>query len=80
MSGFAANKAPGSGGKVAFKAEKLVTAVTVHEDSDVFIISKLSKMIRFPADEIPIKEGVVQGVNCMSLRADEVTAVTVTGK
>ncbi len=78
MAGFAANKAPGSGGKAAFKTDKLVTAVTVSDESDIFIISKLGKIIRFRADEVPVKEGVVQGVNCMALRADEVTAVTVT--
>jgi hypothetical protein len=30
----------------------------------------LGKMIRFQAAEVPAKEGVVQGVNCMTLRAD----------
>jgi hypothetical protein len=36
----------------------------------VMIMSKLGKVIRFVAGEVPPKEGVVQGVNCMSLRAD----------
>ena len=36
------------------------------------------KIIRFSADDIPAKEGVVQGVNCMSLRADSSVAATVT--
>jgi hypothetical protein len=34
----------------------------------------LGKIIRFSAEEIPAKEGVVQGVNCMNLRADETAA------
>jgi DNA gyrase subunit A len=71
MSGFRSNKAPGAGGKVAIKAEKLVSALSVTEDNDIFIISKLSKIIRFQTGEIPAKEGTVQGVICMSLRADE---------
>lgn len=50
------------------KAGVIVGAMTVYEGSDVFAISRLSKIIRFQADEVPAKEGVVQGVNCMSLR------------
>ncbi len=72
MSGFSANKAPGSGGKTALKTDKLAAAFVVNETDDLFIISQLSKIIRFKAAEIPAKDGVVQGVNCMSLRADEV--------
>ena len=75
MAGFAANKAPGSGGKVAIKTERLVGATAVTEQDDLFIISRLGKMIRFRANEIPPKEGVVQGVICMSLRSDETMAV-----
>jgi DNA gyrase subunit A len=71
MAGFRANKAPGAGGKVAMKAERLTACFAVDETEDIFIISKLGKIIRFSAEEIPAKEGVVQGVNCMSLRADE---------
>jgi DNA gyrase subunit A len=77
MSGFAANKAPGSGGKLLLKTDQLVGAATIKDSDDVFAISGLSKIIRFQAVEIPPKEGVVQGVNCMALRADEVTAITV---
>jgi DNA gyrase subunit A len=76
MSGFAANKAPGAGGKVALKAEQLVGAVTCTDRDDLFVISRLGKIIRFQAVEVPPKEGVVQGVNCMALRADETTALT----
>jgi len=77
MEGFAANKAPGSGGKTAMKTDRLIGAMTVNDSDDVFVISRLSKVIRFQAVEIPPKTGVVQGVNCMALRADEVTAITV---
>jgi DNA gyrase subunit A len=77
MSGFAANKAPAAAGKVAMKTEQLVGAVAVGPGDELVIISRLGKLIRFAADEIPAKEGVVQGVACMALRADEATAVTV---
>lgn len=75
MAGFRANKSPGAGGKAAFKTDKLIAAVAVQEEQDIFIISRLGKLIRFTAAEIPAKDGLVQGVNCMSLRADECTAV-----
>jgi DNA gyrase subunit A len=75
MSGFSANKAPGAGGKVAIKSDKLVGGTTVSDNDDIFLISRLGKLIRFRADEIPAKEGVVQGVNCMSLRHDEVVGL-----
>jgi len=76
MSGFRANKAPGAGGKVAMKTSYLAGALTVNMENDLFVITRLSKIIRFPADEIPPKLDVVQGVNCISLRADKVVAVT----
>ncbi len=75
MAGFAANKAPGAGGRLAMKTDELVGAVTVTGQDDLFIISQLSKIIRFAAGEVPAKEGVVQGVNCMALRADECMAL-----
>ena len=77
MSGFRKNKAPGAGGKVVLKTDKLAGVYTVAPGNDLFIISKSSKMIRFSADEIPPKTGVVQGVNCMTLRADEVAKLIV---
>jgi DNA gyrase subunit A len=77
MSGFRANKSPGAGGKVALKTDHLIGAVTVTDDDDVFAVSRLSKLIRFPAPQVPPKEGVVQGVNCMALRADETVAMAV---
>ncbi|GAB4579585.1 MAG: hypothetical protein Fur0022_23230 [Anaerolineales bacterium] len=70
MSGFRSNKAPGAGGKNALKTDKLVAALSVRDQDDIFIISRLSKIIRFQAVEIPAKEGAVQGVICMTLRAD----------
>lgn len=77
MSGFRANKAPGASGKVALKTERLVGAVTAGDAEDLFVISAQSKIIRFAAQEVPPKEGVVQGVNCIALRSDDATAVTV---
>jgi len=77
MSGFSANKEPGSGGKVAMKADRLVGAAAVAAGDDIFVISRLGKIIRFAADEVPEKEGVVQGVNCMALRGDETAALVI---
>ena len=76
MTGFGANKAPGAGGKVAMKADALVGALAVAEGFDLFLISRLGKLIRFQASEVPAKEGVVQGVNCMSLRSDFCAALS----
>ena len=78
MSGFGANKAPGSGGKTLFKTDALIGAMPVTDTDDIFIISRLGKIIRFQAVETPAKEGVVQGVNCMEFRADEAMAVAIT--
>jgi DNA gyrase subunit A len=75
MSGFAANKSMGGSGKLAMKCQKLVGATTVEENDDLFIITGQGKIIRFKADEVPGTEGVIQGVNCISMRADEVVAV-----
>ena len=77
MSGFRQNKAPGAGGKVSLKTHKLVGVAAASAADDIFVISGLGKMIRFSADEIPAKAGVVQGVNLMALRNDEVAAVAV---
>jgi DNA gyrase subunit A len=76
-SGFSANKAPGSGGKTLMKVEELIGVNAVREQDDVFIVSRLGKIIRFAAAEVPAKEGVVQGVNCMALRADECVALAI---
>ncbi len=76
MSGFRANKAPGAGGKLAMKTDGLVAALAINQSDDVFIASRLGKIIRFQAAELSTTEGVVQGVHCISFRADEaVTAI-----
>lgn len=77
MSGFSANKAPSAGGKIAIKSNRLVGGAAVTAQDDIFLISRQGKLIRFLADDIPPKEGVVQGVNCMSLRHDEVVGLGV---
>lgn len=75
MSSFAPNKSTGGSGKIAMRSERVVGALTIEPKDDLFLISRLSKMIRFPASEIPETDGVVQGVVCMQLRADEVVAL-----
>lgn len=77
MSGFAANKSPGGSGKRAIRTDELVATFAVNPADDLFILSRLCKMIRFAASEIPPKEGVVQGVTCMALRADTCVAATI---
>lgn len=77
FSGFTANKSPGGSGKIAMRADRLVGAHAVQPGDDILAISRLGKVIRFPADEVPPKEGVVQGGNCMALRADECVALAV---
>jgi DNA gyrase subunit A len=74
MEGFRANKEPGGSGKIALKTERLAAACLVEASDDILAVSRLGKTIRFAADEIPAKTGAVQGVNCMALRSDEVTA------
>ena len=74
MSGFNPNKSAGGGGKMALKTSKLVAAFAVDLADDIFIISRLGKLIRFRADEVPPTEGVVQGVICINLRSDDATA------
>lgn len=77
MQNFAPNKAPGAGGKNAFNTDHLLYAVNIDRMEDIFIISRLSKIIRFRVSDIPPKDGVVQGVICMNLRADESVSVAV---
>ena len=78
MSGFRPNKSPGAGGKIAMRTDHLVGAMTIGETDDVFVASRLGKVIRFQAAEVLAKEGVVQGVNCMTLRADKTATFTLT--
>ena len=79
MEGFAANKSAGGSGKIAFKCNKAVGAAVVEVNDDLFILTRFGKMIRFPADEVPETDGVVQGVNCIGLRGDEPVAVISSG-
>lgn len=73
-SGFSPNKAPGAGGKQALKTNYLITALNVDKQRDLFVITQLSKIIRFRVEEVPSKDGVVQGVICISLRNDQPVA------
>jgi DNA gyrase subunit A len=75
MAGFSPNKSPGAGGKTAINTAPVVGIAAVSDAADLFIISRLGKIIRFQAAEVPAKEGVVQGVNCMALRGDECVAL-----
>lgn len=75
MENFTPNKAPGAGGKIAINTDHLICAMNADEIQDIFIISRLSKIIRFPVSDIPPKDSIVQGVICMSLRADEPVSV-----
>ena len=59
---------------------QLIGALRVTAADDLFVISKLSKIIRFQAAEVSTSEGTVQGVNCMTLRGDEAAAVVGSGK
>lgn len=74
MENFASNKALGAGGKIAFASDHVIAAISTDDRRDVFIISNLSKVIRFSLEDIPPKDGVVQGVICMTLRADQPVA------
>ncbi len=76
MENFNANKAPGAGGKQAIHANRVVTARVTQKGDDLFIITQLSKIIRFSADEVPEKDGAVQGVVCIALRADQPVGIT----
>jgi DNA gyrase subunit A len=77
MAGFNPNKSPGSGGKIAMSTSQLVGAANIDGADDVFVISNLGKIIRFKLSEVPVKDGVVQGVNCIGLRGDEAVALAV---
>ena len=77
MNGFSPNKSPGGSGKILLKSEAVIGAASVSPSDDLFLITRLGKIIRFLADEVPTTEGTVQGVYCMGLRGDEVVAITV---
>lgn len=76
MENFSANKAPGAGGKQAMHTARLVGACSIEDEDDLFILTQLSKIIRFNAGEVPIKDGAVQGVVCISLRGDFPVGIT----
>ncbi len=75
MRHFTANKSPGGKGKMAMKADDVVAVVPAEEGDEVFVISSLAKIIRFPAGEVPERRNPVQGVTVMTTRGDEVVAV-----
>lgn len=79
MSGFAANKSLGGNGKIALKCDQALAGIAINLEDDLFIISRLGKLIRFSPIELPETESPVQGVLCMSLRADEVVAMIQSG-
>jgi DNA gyrase subunit A len=74
MSSFNPNKSAGGSGKIAIKTDHLIGCVSVTSNDDLFIITNSGKIIRFRADEVPETDGVVQGVHCINLRADEAIA------
>ncbi|MBN1316859.1 MAG: hypothetical protein JXA42_15375, partial [Anaerolineales bacterium] len=55
MSSFRANKSLGVGGKITVKTDAMIGSLNVTDRDHVFILSRLGKMIRFRADEIPAK-------------------------
>ncbi len=76
MNSFAANKSTGGSGKIAMRSDRIAGALVVQPEEDIFLASRLSKVIRFPVNEVPETDGVVQGVVCMQLRADDVLALS----
>ena len=75
---FSANKSPGGQGKVIMKTDALAGVAAVTEQSEVFCVSGLGKIIRFAVAEAPAKAGNVQGVAIMDCRGDRLTAMVVT--
>lgn len=74
---FSSNKSPGGQGKVIMKTDALAGVAAVTEQSEVFCVSGLGKIIRFSVAEAPAKAGNVQGVNIMDCRGDRLTAIAV---
>jgi DNA gyrase subunit A len=74
MGTFTPNKAPNAGGKIIISSDEVVAALSADNKKDAFVLSKQGKVIRFSLSDIPPKDGVVQGVVLMSLRADEPVA------
>lgn len=80
MSGFSANKSLGGGGKMLIKSDHVISSVAVKPDDHIFLLTKLGKVIRFPAAEMPVTDAPVQGVNCITLRGDEVISMIKSGR
>lgn len=74
---FSSNKSPGGQGKVIMKTDALAGVAAVTEQSEVFCVSGLGKIIRFAVAEAPPKAGNVQGVTIMDCRGDRLTAIAV---
>ncbi len=75
MSGFRPNKSPGAAGKQAMKSDAVIGVAAAAPEDDLFLVSRLGKIIRFSAADVPPKESAVQGVSCMALRADTTVAL-----
>lgn len=75
MRGFAPNKSPGGSGKIVMRSSCVIGAVTIDADDELFLITRLGKIIRFMANEVPASDSPVQGVSCIALRSDVVTAL-----
>lgn len=58
LSGFAANKSPGAGGKTVMKSDALVGAVSVCATHDIFAISRLGKIIPSKAPKCRPRKGL----------------------
>ena len=57
------------------KSDGVIGVAAAAPEDDLFLVSQLGKIIRFSAADVPPKESAVQGVNCMSLRADTTVAL-----
>lgn len=77
MSAFAPNRSPGGEGKLIMRAADVVAVARVEEGDEVFCLSRFARITRFPVQEVPAREGPVEGVAVMDVRGDEVTAVAV---
>ncbi len=77
MRGFAANRSPGGKGKIAMRSDQVVAAAVAGDGDEVFCISRLAKILRFPAGEVPVHQNPARGVDVMNVRGDTVAAITV---
>ncbi len=79
MSGFAPNKSMGGSGKILIKSNHVIGIASIRPDDHIFLLTQQGKVIRFPVDEVPLTDAPVQGVNCMTLRGDEVISMINSG-